>query len=81
MNAIGMPGAEAALKRLSPAYVKQQIAKLGWKKFVAGEMTGGIHGRNRLMGNGITDSLVRLSLGVEDCDDLVADLEQALAAV
>jgi cystathionine gamma-synthase len=30
---------------------------------------------------GITDSLVRLSLGVEDGDDLVADLEQALRAV
>jgi cystathionine beta-lyase/cystathionine gamma-synthase len=28
---------------------------------------------------GITDSLVRLSLGVEDADDLLADLEQALA--
>ncbi len=26
--------------------------------FMAGEMVGGIHGRNRLMGNGITDSLV-----------------------
>lgn len=26
--------------------------------FVAGEMVGGLHGRNRLMGNGITDSLV-----------------------
>jgi cystathionine gamma-synthase len=30
---------------------------------------------------GITDSLVRLSLGVEDGDDLVADLEQALARI
>jgi len=30
---------------------------------------------------GITDSLVRLSLGIEDGDDLVADLEQALAPV
>jgi len=30
---------------------------------------------------GITDSLVRLSVGVEDGDDLVADLEQALAQV
>jgi cystathionine gamma-synthase len=28
---------------------------------------------------GITDSLVRLSLGVEDTDDLIADLDQALA--
>jgi succinate dehydrogenase/fumarate reductase flavoprotein subunit len=26
--------------------------------FLAGEMVGGLHGRNRLMGNGITDSLV-----------------------
>ena len=30
---------------------------------------------------GITDSLVRLSCGVEDADDLVADLEQALRRV
>jgi cystathionine gamma-lyase len=28
--------------------------------------------------SGISDSLVRLSCGVEDCDDLIADLEQAL---
>jgi cystathionine gamma-lyase len=27
---------------------------------------------------GISDSLVRLSCGVEDADDLIADLEQAL---
>ncbi|MBX3580431.1 MAG: cystathionine gamma-synthase [Rhizobiaceae bacterium] len=27
---------------------------------------------------GISDSLVRLSCGIEDCDDLIADLEQAL---
>ena len=30
---------------------------------------------------GISDSLVRLSVGIEDADDLQADLEQALAAV
>ncbi len=28
---------------------------------------------------GITDDLVRLSVGIEDLDDLIADLEQALA--
>ena len=27
---------------------------------------------------GISDSLVRLSVGIEDADDLIADLEQAL---
>src|SRR3954471_17065337 len=30
---------------------------------------------------GITDGLVRLSIGIEDKDDLIADLDQALAAV
>ena len=30
---------------------------------------------------GITDSLIRYSCGIEDGDDLVADLEQALAAI
>jgi len=28
---------------------------------------------------GIEDGLVRLSIGIEDCGDLIADLEQALA--
>jgi cystathionine gamma-lyase len=28
---------------------------------------------------GISDSLIRLSVGIEDCDDLIADLEQALS--
>ena len=30
---------------------------------------------------GITDNLVRISIGVEDADDLIADMEQALAMV
>jgi methionine-gamma-lyase len=30
---------------------------------------------------GITDNLVRISIGIEDADDLLADFEQALAAV
>jgi methionine-gamma-lyase len=28
---------------------------------------------------GITDGLVRLSVGIEDVDDIINDLEQALA--
>jgi len=28
---------------------------------------------------GITDGLVRLSIGIEDTEDIIADLEQALA--
>lgn len=30
---------------------------------------------------GITDNLVRISIGIEDADDLIADFEQALARV
>ncbi|MND03533.1 Methionine gamma-lyase [compost metagenome] len=30
---------------------------------------------------GIADDLVRLSVGVEDVDDLIADLDKALAAI
>ncbi|MDR6125580.1 methionine-gamma-lyase [Sphingomonas sp. SORGH_AS802] len=30
---------------------------------------------------GITDNLVRISIGVEDADDLIADFDQALAAI
>ena len=30
---------------------------------------------------GITDNLVRISIGVEDADDLIADFEAALDAV
>jgi len=28
---------------------------------------------------GVTDQLIRLSVGIENTDDLIADLEQALA--
>jgi cystathionine gamma-lyase len=30
---------------------------------------------------GISDTLVRLSVGIEDCDDLLADLEHGLTKV
>ena len=30
---------------------------------------------------GITDNLIRISVGIEHSDDLIADLEQALAKV
>jgi len=38
----------------------------------------GAEGRAKV---GITDGMVRLSIGIEDVDDLIADFEQALAAV
>ena len=38
----------------------------------------GEEGRRKL---GITDGLVRISVGIEDVDDILADLDHALAAV
>ena len=38
----------------------------------------GAEGRAKI---GITDGLVRLSVGIEDCDDIIADLDHALAAI
>ena len=38
----------------------------------------GAEGRKRI---GLTDGMVRISVGVEDVEDLIADLDQALAAV
>jgi cystathionine beta-lyase/cystathionine gamma-synthase len=38
----------------------------------------GVAGRKKI---GLTDGMVRISVGIEDADDLIADLEQALAAL
>jgi cystathionine gamma-lyase/cystathionine beta-lyase/cystathionine gamma-lyase/homocysteine desulfhydrase len=38
----------------------------------------GAEGRRKI---GITDGLVRISVGIEDVDDILADLDQALAAI
>ena len=38
----------------------------------------GVEGRARI---GITDGMVRISVGIEDCDDIIADLDNALAAI
>ena len=37
------------------------------------------HARKQALG--ISDSLVRISIGIEDADDLIADFDQALRAV
>jgi cystathionine beta-lyase/cystathionine gamma-synthase len=37
--------------------------------------------REERIANGLTDTLMRLSIGIEDADDLIADLEQALMSI
>jgi cystathionine gamma-lyase/cystathionine beta-lyase/cystathionine gamma-lyase/homocysteine desulfhydrase len=38
----------------------------------------GAEGRRKI---GITDGMVRISVGIEDVEDILADLDQALAAI
>ena len=38
-------------------------------------------GKEARLAGGITDGLVRLSVGIENVDDLIADLDQALEIV
>jgi cystathionine gamma-lyase/cystathionine beta-lyase/cystathionine gamma-lyase/homocysteine desulfhydrase len=38
----------------------------------------GEEGRKQI---GLTDGMVRISVGIEDADDIIADLDQALAAI
>ena len=47
---------------------------------IPSRMTHGSIPKEERERRGVTDGLVRLSVGIEDGDDLVADLEQALAA-
>jgi cystathionine beta-lyase/cystathionine gamma-synthase len=44
-------------------------------------MTHGAIGEKGRKAIGITDGMVRLSVGIEDVDDIIADLDQALAAI
>ena len=44
-------------------------------------MTHGAVPKNERKRIGVTDGLVRISVGLEDADDLIADLQQALAAL
>jgi len=37
--------------------------------------------REERIKNGLSDSLIRLSVGIEDAEDLIADLEQALSLI
>jgi cystathionine gamma-lyase len=44
------------------------------------EMTHGSIPKEQREARGITEATIRLSVGIEDCDDLIEDLDQALKA-
>ncbi len=77
-------GEEEAFRFLNALQLVKLAVSLGGTESLAehpGTMTHADVSPEDQLGMGITPSLVRLSVGVEHPDDLIADLEQALAKV
>lgn len=72
---------EAANKVLSSTQVFALAESLGGVESLINHPASMTHAsipREERLKNGLTDSLIRLSVGIEDVDDLIADLEQAI---
>ena len=80
-----LKGGEAeAFAFLDALKIAKLAVSLGGTETLASHPAGMTHlsvADARKQALGITDNLVRISIGVEDADDLIADFEQALAAV
>lgn len=75
----GIKGGRAFLNRLN---LFSRAVSLGDCESLAqhpATMTHATYSAEERQRHGISDGLVRLSIGLEDVDDLIADLEQALA--
>src|SRR5258705_4948207 len=75
---------EAAIKMMESVELFSLAESLGGVESLINHPASMTHAsipKEERMKNGLTDSLIRLSIGVEDVDDLKADLEQALSRV
>ena len=74
---------EAANKVLTRTKLFSLAESLGGVESLIGHpatMTHASIPREERLRNGLTDSLIRLSVGIEDIEDLLADLDGALAS-
>ena len=72
---------EAAFSVLSKTKLFSCAESLGGVESLIGHPASMTHAslpKEERLKSGLTDSLMRLSVGIEDVDDLIADLEQAL---
>ena len=72
---------EAAKKVLSSTKLFSLAESLGGVESLINHPASMTHAsipREKRIANGLSDTLIRLSIGVEDADDLIADLEKAL---
>lgn len=75
---------EQAWKVLAGTHLFALAESLGGVESLIGHPASMTHAsipREDRLANGLTDSLIRLSVGVEDVEDLIRDLEQALEKV
>ena len=75
---------EKATAVLSNTHLFALAESLGGVESLIGHppsMTHGAIPREERLKVGLTDSLIRLSVGIEDIDDLIVDLDQALAKI
>ena len=76
-----LENANAFAKRLKLGYLAESLGGVETLVCHPATMTHaavGVEGRKRL---GITDGLMRVSVGIEEVEDIVADLDQALAGI
>jgi cystathionine beta-lyase/cystathionine gamma-synthase len=76
-------GGEPAMRVLERTRLFSLAESLGGVESLIGHpatMTHASIPREQREARGITDGLIRLSVGIEDADDLIADLDQALSA-
>lgn len=74
---------DAAMKVLSSTRLFSLAESLGGVESLIGHPASMTHAsipREERLKNGLTDSLIRLSVGIEDADDLIDDLRKALDA-
>lgn len=77
-------GEKESFAFLDALRIAKLAVSLGGTETLASHPAGMTHlsvPESRKAALGITDNLVRISIGVEDADDLIADFEQALATV
>jgi len=75
---------EQAWKVLTGTHLFSLAESLGGVESLIGHPASMTHAsipREDRLANGLTDSLIRLSVGVEDAEDLIADLDSALSAL
>ncbi|MVT06898.1 cystathionine gamma-synthase [Chitinophaga tropicalis] len=72
---------EAAMKVLSGTHLFSLAESLGGVESLIGHPASMTHAsipREERISNGLVDSLIRLSVGIEDAEDLIADLQKAI---